>query len=81
MKRKPNKLMKLINNGPTTVNHGKGGVKWNWCSNALPSVDAIAKGQCGNPSDSKTNVVLTLFGANTNKLLGKIAGSCFILMK
>ena len=68
-KNKPNDLMKLINNGLTTVNHGKGGV--NRCSNYLPSVDAIVKGQCDNREDSETNAVLSFFGANTDKLLGK----------
>ena len=74
-RKQPDELMNLINNGLTTVNHGKGGVEHNNCSNYLPSVDAIVKGQCYNPEDSETNAVLSFFGANTDKLLGKSLGS------
>ena len=80
-RKQPDELMKLINNGLTTVNHKKGGVRVNYCSNDLPSVDAIVKGQCGNSKDSETNAVLSFFGANTDKLLGKSVCSLFVLMK
>jgi hypothetical protein len=71
MKKEQNELIELIKNGPNTVNHGKGGAKENWCSNALPSLDVIVKGQWDNPNDSKVNAVLSLFNANTSKCLGK----------
>jgi hypothetical protein len=74
-KSKANELIKLINNGGNPVNHGKGGAKHNFCSNHLPSHNAIVKGQCANPKDSKKNAVLSLFSDNTDKLMGKSADS------
>ena len=70
-KKEQTELIELIQNGPNTVNHGKGGVEDNWGSNALPSFDVIAKGQYGNPTKSKSNAVLSFFGTNTSKCLGK----------
>jgi hypothetical protein len=69
----PKELIQLIRKGGFTVNHGKGGAKWNRCSLSLPSFNFIFKGQYYNQNDSK-NVVLSLFRANTDELLGKRLG-------
>ena len=84
MEKPINKLIKIIKEGilfKTFINHGKGGARHNYCSNALPSHNAIVKGQCENPKDSKVNAVLSFFSANTDKLLGKSLSSLLVLMK
>jgi hypothetical protein len=75
MEKQKDEFIKLIENGGTPVNHRNDTVRNNSCSNYLPSLDVIVKGQCENSTDSKENAVLSLFGANTDKLMGKSVGS------